>query len=217
MADFKGLENFRLILLFVVPGLVALFVRSKFITGRTPSARENLLSFVVLSLVYYSLIVLIIEQALRVTEPWLARASIWILLILVGPAVFGLILGVGAQKEWASRILNSLDRRLGGKLQLYLVHVIPAAWDWRFSTLPREGVFVLVTLTSGEKVGGLFGKKSFASSDTGERDVYIEMEWDVSDDGIWKARPETVGIFIPLREVRYIEFWEPQPAEKTNG
>ncbi len=51
MPDFKGAENFHLILFFVVPGLVALFVRSKFITGRTPSPTENVLSFVVLSLV----------------------------------------------------------------------------------------------------------------------------------------------------------------------
>ena len=54
MPDFKGIENFQLILLFVVPGLIALFVRSRFIAGRAPSAKENLLVFVVLSLFYYS-------------------------------------------------------------------------------------------------------------------------------------------------------------------
>jgi hypothetical protein len=56
MPDFKG-EDFHLILAFVVPGVIALAVRSMFITGRNPKPTENLLTFLVLSLVYYSFIV----------------------------------------------------------------------------------------------------------------------------------------------------------------
>src|SRR6266481_2376269 len=108
MPDFKGVENFHLILLFVVPGLVALSVRSKFITGRTPSLTENILSFVVLSLVYYSLTIFFVERALTVQEPWLGRALVWILLILVGPALFGFVLGVAAQKEWSTWLADKL-------------------------------------------------------------------------------------------------------------
>jgi hypothetical protein len=136
MLDFKGIENFHLMLLFVVPGLVALFVRSKFITGRTPSPSENVLSFVVLSLVYYSFTILFVEKAFGVQEPWAARAGVWVLLILVGPALFGFVLGVAAQKEWADRLAE--------KVGLTVVHVIPAAWDWRFSKVPRGGMFIMV-------------------------------------------------------------------------
>lgn len=198
MPDFKQVEYLPLILLFVVPGLVTLFVRSRFIAGRTPSAKENLLIFVVLSLFYYSFTIFLIEPALSVHEPWIERAFIWILLILVGPAVFGVILGVAAQKEWGTRFAN--------KLGVTLVHVIPAAWDWRFSNI-APNTFVMVTLTSGEKVAGYFGNSSFASSDVGERDLYIEEEYTVTDQGTWKARDEKVGILISAREIRYIEFW----------
>jgi hypothetical protein len=186
MPDFKSDDNFLLILLFIVPGLVAMSVRSKFITGRTPSAKENVLNFIVLSFVYYSLTIFFIEPAFSITTPWVARASVWILLLLVGPAVFGFFLGVAAQKEWFTWLVDKLD--------LTIVHVIPTAWDWRFSTVQRGGMFVMVTLTSGERVAGFFSGNSFASSDTGERDLYIEEEYTVTDQGEWKARSEKVAV-----------------------
>jgi len=208
MPDFKSVENLQLILLFIVPGIVALFVRSRFIAGRVPSTKENLLVYVVLSLFYYSFTIFFIEPALSIREPWIAQALVWILLILIGPAAFGFILGVAAQKEWFTRFAN--------KLGLTIVHIIPAAWDWRFSSVPRDGVFIMVTLTSGERVAGLFRDNSFASSDMGERDLYIEEEYTVTDEGVWESRPEKVGILISAKEIRYIEFWNPKTAESGN-
>jgi hypothetical protein len=123
------------------------------------------------------------------------------LLILVGPALFGFVLDVAAQKEWSTWIADKLD--------LTIVHVIPAAWDWRFYKIPRGGMFIMVTLTSGERVAGFFGSNSFASSDTGERDV-------VTEQGAWEARAEKVGILISAKEIRYVEFWNPPTAERPN-
>lgn len=200
MPEFKGIENFHLVLFFVVPGVIALFVRSKFITGRSPSASENFLTFLVLSLVYYSLTVPFLQLFMSAPEPWLARAAVWIGLVIVGPALFGLVLGYSAQREWSSWI--------GDKLNLNIVHVIPAAWDWRFSKIDRGGMFVLVTLKSGERVAGFFGSNSFASSDNSERDLYVEEEYDVGEGGQWEARREKVGILISREEVKYIEFWQ---------
>src|SRR4051794_5979655 len=102
-------ENLYLLLFFIVPGIIALFVQSRFITGRTPSTKENLLAFVVLSLIYYSFTIPFIESAAAVREPWILRAVIWILLVLVGPAAFGLVLGVLAQKEWIHRLADYFD------------------------------------------------------------------------------------------------------------
>jgi Family of unknown function (DUF6338) len=202
MPDFQEPDNLYLVLIFIVPGVVALFVRSRSTTGRSPSFKENLLSFLVLSLVYYSLIINFIEQALSVREPWLARAGVWILLILVGPAAFGLALGVAAQKDWGNWVAN--------KFGVSFVHVIPAAWDWRFSKTPRNGMFIMVTLETGETVAGFFGTNSFASSDTAERDLYIEEEYTVTEEGAWETRPEKVGLLIPVKGIRYIEFWHPK-------
>jgi Family of unknown function (DUF6338) len=214
LPDFKGVESFYLVLAFIVPGVIALAVRSKFIAGRNPKPSENILTFLVLSLVYYSFIVFLLERAVTVTEPWTARALIWILLFIVGPSIFGFVLGVAAQKEWASKAINHVHawllpyRWYRNWFDLSLIHVIPTAWDWRFSKVGRGGVFILVTLTNDVEVGGYFGHNSFASTDTGERDLYMEEEYTVTN-GKWEQRPEKVGLLIPAKEIKYLEFWEP--------
>ncbi|MGH9563366.1 MAG: DUF6338 family protein [Terracidiphilus sp.] len=199
MPDFKGLENLHLILLFVVPGIVALSVRSKFITGRIPSLKEDVLAFVVVSLIYYSATVPFIDPSWLVKEPGGLNLWSWIALVLIGPGIFGLILGIGSQMEWAGWIAD--------KFGFSIVHVIPTAWDWRFSKMPRNGLFVMVTLTDGSTVAGHFGSSSFASSDTKERDLYLEEEYQISRAWRWEQRSEKVGILIPAREIRHIEFW----------
>jgi len=213
MPDFKTIQNFQLMVLFIVPGLIALFVRSRFIAGRRPSIKENLLIFVVLSLFYYSFTIFFLQQALSVRDPWIVEAVIWISIVLLGPALFGFILGIAAQREWFTQLAN--------RLCFAVVHIIPAAWDWRFSSIPREGLFVMVTLTSGERVAGLFRGNSFASSDMSERDLYIEEEYTVTDAGKWQSRPEKVGVLISGKQIRYIEFWNPpvtnpQASENAN-
>lgn len=222
MLDFKGIDNFYLVLVFIVPGVIALSVRSKLITGRTPSSTENILTFLVLSLVYYSFTIFFIQAALNVQQPWFARAAIWICLVLIGPAIFGFVLGVAAQKEWFSCSVEYIirvaakhewTRWIANKLDLSIVHVIPASWDWRFSKMSRGGAFIMVTFVSGEEVRGFFGSESFASSDTGERDLYIEEEYTISPEGKWEPRAEKVGILIPVKEIKHIEFWQPNKGE----
>ncbi len=201
MPEFKGIDNFYIILAFIVPGLVIVYIRSRFISGRTPSHSQNVLGYITLSLLYYVFALPIVEPALQLEDPWEARAAVWLSLTLIGPALFGLFLGAWAQREWGARIAL--------KLGLTTIHVIPTAWDWRFSKIPRGGMFVMVTLTSGESVAGFFGPNSFASSDDSERDIYIEEEYSVDDKGIWSPRSAKVGILIPVKEIRNVEFWEP--------
>src|SRR5471030_2686245 len=100
MLDFlKAAENLYVLLLLIVPGIVIVYVRSRLISGRTPSYAENALGYLVLSLLYYSIILPGLEPAFGVREPWAARAAVWIGLTLVGPAVVRLLFGVWARKE----------------------------------------------------------------------------------------------------------------------
>jgi Family of unknown function (DUF6338) len=199
MLGSNGIEDFQLGLFFLVPGIVILSVRAKFIVGRIPSLKEDALAFVVVSLIYYSITIPFIEPSWFINGSGGARLWSWILLILGGPALFGLILGISSQMEWAEWLAD--------KFGLSIVHVIPTAWDWHFSKLPRGGLFIMVTLTNGSTVAGHFGSNSFASSDTKERDLYLEEEYQISKSGNWERRPERVGILIPAREIRHIEFW----------
>jgi hypothetical protein len=46
--------------------------------------------------------------------------------------------------------------------------------------------------------------------------ICIEEEYTVDEAGEWVPRPAKVGILVPLKEIRNIEFWEPASGE-NNG
>ena len=84
------------------------------------------------------------------------------------------------------------------------IHPIPTAWDYIFSR--GVSTWVLITLNDGTRIGGYFGTASFASSESGERDLYLEETYEVSDDGSWKRLTRDAGVWIRGTEVRLIEF-----------
>ena len=56
---------------------------------------------------------------------------------------------------------------------------MPTAWDWKFGDTSAQ--WVLVTLNDDTKFAGYLGLRSFISSDPGERDIYIERIYDLSN------------------------------------
>jgi len=56
MGDIKSLEQLSLVAAFVVPGIVALFVRAQFLTGRAEVTKDAVLTFFTISTVYYGLL-----------------------------------------------------------------------------------------------------------------------------------------------------------------
>jgi uncharacterized protein DUF6338 len=199
LTSINRIDDLALALWFIVPGVIIAFVRTQLLTGRLRTHADNILSYLVLSLVYYGLTLPLIEPVLAMQGPLVWRGLAWIALTIVGPAALGLLLGVAAQKEWGKWFAD--------RLQLRLIHYSPTAWDWRFSRIPAGGIFIMVTLSDGKKVAGLL---RFASSDPAERDLYIEEEVDIAEDGKWTRRPERVGILILAKEIKYVELWEPK-------
>lgn len=198
--DFKGIENLHLVLFFIVPGLITVFIRSRFIAGRKPSHTEQLLSYLVVSLVYYTITLPYVMRVLSGAGNLYSQSLNWAALTLFGPAIFGIILGAAAQKRWMHVI--------AGWCRLSLVDIIPTAWDYRFSNIPRGGIFVLVMLSDDRQVAGFFGSKSFASSESEERDLYIEEEVTLNEDGSWAYRDERVGILVSAKEIKHVEFYD---------
>src|SRR6266446_932225 len=128
--DLKSLDNVYLVLAFVVPGLVALFCRAQFLTGRMPSQAEAILPSFALSLVYYAIVFPIIEYLPEPRGHSFAIVLAWVAFIFVGLAILGAALGIGTQKGWGRNII----RRLLGRLDVTSVHQVPTAWDWKFSS-----------------------------------------------------------------------------------
>ena len=85
MTKLLSANSLYLILVFIVPGFIALSVRSQFITGRIPSENKaSLLSYLTISVIYGALV-------LPVVDPALIQDSrlVWFGVVFVGPIFLG--------------------------------------------------------------------------------------------------------------------------------
>ena len=196
MSNLMFLDNIYLALLFFVPGLVVLFVRSQFVTGAKFSHSAAWLPYLAISVIYYALAFPLIDFVVAIDEPIYGKILAWFSLVFAGPAVLGLVLGINIQE--------SLFRRLLQRCGLNPVHVIPTAWDWKFGNMTEQ--WVLVTLKDGTRFAGFCGSDSFMSSDPAERDIYIQQVYDVDDDNNWSSSGEK-ALLITADEVQTVEFW----------
>jgi|SRR5665213_691398 len=196
MPTVDSIKNIELVLVFMVPGLVALYARSQFLTGRLPELKEAAPSYLALTLVYYALTYPFFTYvtAINVDGPW--RAAMWFGLIFIGPIIFGSLLGITASRGFIRTILSKFGFRV--------VHPMPTAWDFKLSDDAEQ--YVLVKLKDGTKFAGIFGGHSFASSDPNERDLYLERVFDLSRNNEWKARKGN-GVWLIGKEIQSIEFW----------
>ncbi len=196
MTEVKSVEQLSLILSFLVPGLVVLYVRSQFLTGRMQAHKDALLAYFALSVVWWGLSLPVVAWALGSLPLTSERPGLWLLLTLVGPAAFGALLGVNASRGWTRRLL--------GRFGLRLIHVMPTAWDWKFEAMPAS--WVLVTLKDGTRFAGFCGSDSFISSDPQERDMYIQRIYNLDAEEKWVDQGDK-GLLVRGSEIRSIEFW----------
>lgn len=196
MPDLKSLDNIYLLLGFLAPGMIILFIRSQFTTGRIPSQAEASLAYLAISVIYYAIALPLIEAVQSAHLIGYERAAAWFGLVFVGPAILGLLLGVDVQKGYFFRLIKWIG--------LHPVHAIPTAWDWKFSAMGMQ--WVLVTLKNGTRFAGLCDSASFISSDPKERDIYIGKLYDVDDNNEWTPSGGK-GLLIASGEISTIEFW----------
>ena len=196
MTESIPFEDISFILAFLVPGFIALSVRSQFMTGNIPSHNgERFLSYVTVSVIYGTLVSRLVDPTLLTNSGW-----VYFGVVFGGPAVVGLLLGINIQRN--------LVRGLLSRFRLFTVHALPTAWDWKFNR--RAEQWVLVTLTDGTRFVGFYGSESFTASTPDERDMYIQWVYDIGDDGSWSVDVEQ-GVLIAAGEIRTIEFWPYSP------
>jgi hypothetical protein len=179
-----------------VPGIVALYVRAQFLTGRLPSIGEGLIAYVIVSLVYHALAYPLAHPLYGADLSIFWNKVGWFLLLFAGPAAIGLLLGLNVRKGWTKGLLS--------KWGINPVHPVHCAWDWHFGNC-KEG-WVLAVLKDGTKWAGYLGPNSFISSDSAERDILIEKVYDIpGNDRPWTAR--TSSVWISHGEIQSLEFW----------
>lgn len=90
----------------------------------------------------------------------------------------------------------------------------PSAWDFKFKQI--KGEWVLITLSDKRMVAGFIGINSFISSNSKERDLYIDEVYEIDENGLWKKRKRTDGIWLKNEEIKSIEFFCCEKGDDKN-
>ena len=191
-------------LVFVVPGYVFLSLRSQFVAGQGKIGKDQILSYVTISGVNFAAFGWIIYAAYKNNFGVPLMAVSWMLVIILIPALVGILSGVCNQRDYVRKFYHWL--------KLEPIHTVPSAWDYKFSRSPGE--WVLVKLKNGVQFAGWWAGNSFASHDTSERDLLIEQVFEVPDTGPWKSTAKS--LLIMAGEIQTIEF-TPREQEKLNA
>ncbi|QHC68964.1 DUF6338 family protein [Rathayibacter sp. VKM Ac-2801] len=147
------------------------------------------------------------------------RAAGWWILVLgvLVPAALGSALHV--RLRWWRPPWRVLRRRgLGwvrvpaGRTTAY--ESVPTAWDK--VAAGRVDSWVCAELPDGRRVGGWFSSDSFVSTSTRSRDMYIEEQFSVREDGTLGERIEdTAGVWVSLPDHSLVE-WRTAPEAGTD-
>lgn len=203
----NGFQTLFYTLAFIVPGFILHTTLSMLVPQRGKYVELSFIRFLTFSCINYALwswlIYLLIRLDFFIANP-IYTAFIWLLIILVSPVALGVIIAHFHHKE----TFRTMLQRYG----FYPIHPTPTAWDYKFHKTDKP-VWVLVTMKDGSRVAGLFGSRSFASSEPGEQDLYIQEVFRINGDEPWQRVPENDGILILGDQIKHIEFWKEEEVK----
>ena len=185
---------------FLLPG----FFMRNIITSLNP-AKKMSDNATFLSCLMYSIINLAVWSWAFVFITKLKDASYipdwgyWVIIVavtLIGATITSFVIGTIIQKRFI--------RWFGNKLRLKTIDPTDTAWDWVFAKC--ECSQLLITLKDDREICGWYAQDSFTSSDTTDRDIYIEYTYKKDQNGNYQPDEESKGIYIPKDSIKYIEF-----------
>jgi hypothetical protein len=205
------IQQLAILLLFVVPGSVYQAVLDRF---RGPLAAEQdasnrVLRAIAASAVFDSLYVIAIGPHLiglaggKPALSGLARhsreAGAWSLLLLV----------------IIPSIVAYFEARYARRKAKAVYDSTPTAWDFLFKN--RGSCWIRIRLKDGGNwVGGWYGNRSSASAFPQDADIYIESEYKMSSDGLFRERVRnTAGVYVTGTNIEVLELIE-QPDEQRD-
>jgi hypothetical protein len=96
LTEVKSIEQLSIILGYIVPGLIILYVRAQFLTGRIGPHKDALLSYFTLSIIYLAIMNAGILLITGTNAPLFEQTRYWLPILLIGAIVFGILIGLNA-------------------------------------------------------------------------------------------------------------------------
>lgn len=122
--------------------------------------------------------------------------------VLVGPAVLGMLVGQVARTPKAQAFL--------ARVGMSVAERSPTAWDVAFGPgRPGAWVRVRVKEVSGSVwVAGKLGPNSAVGVSPHAHDLFLEEVWELDADGLFtRKRPGTAGVWIAADRIDYVELY----------
>ena len=189
------LEKGKLLLfvLFIMPGFISLKVYSLFHPSADKDTSKVLIDVVSYSCINYAFLIIPIYSVetkdVYAEHPFLYYLFYFFVLIIL-PVLLPMLL---------------LFLRRCQFIRKFLPHPTGRPWDYFFSR--NECCWVLVTLKTGKKYGGLYGFNCFASGSPEPEQIYLEQHWALDENGDFDHELlDTLGIVILTTEIESIEF-----------
>lgn len=192
------MENFTidkvfLMAIFFVPGFVYLKAYRLFFAETKTDFSKDLYeaigsSFVIVGIFSYPLY--IINQNGFISLHPFVYFIVMFLVIFIAPIIGAIVFNIVVDKKWFNK---------------RMINPTKSPWDNFFSK--RETYWVIITLKNGRKIGGKFGKGSYASVFPNPKEIYLKEVWKLNEkNGFEKIRNRTEGIMITENEISTIEF-----------
>lgn len=182
-----------LFLAFALPGFIAMKAYGLLSNTKQPDTSKQIIDAIAYSCLNYALLFLpigLVERA-NILESNSNLYFLFYSFVFFGFPILTVLFW------WKIRKTNWL--------QNILPHPVEKPWDFVFGN--RQTCWVIVTLKNGDKVAGMFGPSSFASSAPAEEQIYLEEQWLLNDDGGFdRVAFQSSGIIILSSEILTVEF-----------
>ena len=184
--------------LFVVPGFLIDEIIRTIMPQKRLSAQTAILQYIkysIINLTLWSWLFLLINGIKD--ECGVIYCLLISLTVILTSVVTVIGIGIIKKKE----IIKNIFIKFG----IQTKHPIPTAWEYKFSNT-NEPKWVIITLSSGKIVRGLYGTSSFSSSDEQFRDIYLQEVYMQKSEGMWEKVDRSDGIWVSPKEISLIEF-----------
>ncbi|EGJ5966305.1 DUF6338 family protein [Escherichia coli] len=194
------LEKGKLLLfvLFIMPGFISLKIYSLFHPSVDRDTSKVLIDVISYSCINYAFLLVPIyfveTEGVYSKHPFFYYLFYFFVLIIL-PIALPILLII--TRRWQF-------------IRKFLPHPTGRPWDYFFST--NQCCWVIITLKSGKKYGGLYSYNSFASGSPEPEQIYLEKHWALDENGdLDHELIDTLGIVILTNEIESVEFIKVSP------
>jgi hypothetical protein len=99
--------------------------------------------------------------------------------------------------------------------QYWITSPHPRAWDFVFNALAlrkkgvgANGLFLIVTLKSGDKVAGVFAEPGFASLWPYDRDLLLGQTWELIEGKPSRLVDGSIGLYVDAANIDVVEVFD---------